>query len=78
MLFDMNKFSIIGMAAIAALVIGIGSIAIPVDNADAIRDVAQRNQAGDNTQRGLVNAAVGVQANVGGVCVQALVQDGDC
>jgi hypothetical protein len=71
----MNKFSIAGIAVITALVIGIGSIAIPVENVDAIRDVAQRNQAGDNTQRGLINANVGVQANVGGVCVQALVSD---
>ena len=68
----MNKYSIAGVAVITALVIGIGSIAIPVDNADAIRDVAQRNRAGDNTQTGALNANVNAQINLGGVCVAAV------
>ena len=68
----MNKYSIVGIAVITALVIGIGSIAIPVDNADAIRDVAQRNRAGDNAQTGALNANVNAQINAGGVCVAVL------
>lgn len=61
----MNKYSIMGIAVIAALVVGIGSIAVPIDsaNADQRNNLAAKNQAGDNTQEGLVNAG-NVQANV--------------
>jgi hypothetical protein len=61
----MNKYSIMGIAVITALVVGIGSIAVPIDsaNADQRNNLAAKNQAGDNTQTGLVNAG-NVQANV--------------
>jgi hypothetical protein len=50
------------------LVVGIGSIAVPIDSADAAQrnNLAPQNQAGTNTQEGLVNVGnVGVQAQVG-------------
>jgi hypothetical protein len=61
----MNKHSIMGIAVITALVVGIGSIAVPIDsaNADQRNNLAAKNEAGDNTQEGLVNAG-NVQANV--------------
>jgi hypothetical protein len=53
------------VAVITALVVGIGSIAIPIDSADAVQrnNLAASNRAGDNTQEGLVNVG-NVQANV--------------
>ena len=61
----MNKYSIMGIAVITALVVGIGSIAVPIDSADAAQrnNLAAGNAAGGNTQTGLVNAG-NVQANV--------------
>ena len=61
----MNKQNVIGIAVITALVVGIGSIAIPIDSADAVQrnNLAASNRAGDNTQTGLVNAG-NVLANV--------------
>ena len=62
---NMNKQNVIGIAVITALVVGIGSIAIPIDSADAVQrnNLAASNRAGDNTQTGLVNAG-NVLANV--------------
>ena len=61
----MNKQNVLGIAVITALVVGIGSIAIPIDSADAVQrnNLAASNRAGDNTQTGLVNVG-NVQANV--------------
>jgi len=61
----MNKQNVMGIAVITALVIGIGSVAIPIDSADAVQrnNLAASNRAGDNTQEGLVNVG-NVQANV--------------
>ena len=61
----MNKQNVLGIAVITALVVGIGSIAIPIDSADAIQrnNLAASNRAGDNTQTGLVNVG-NVLANV--------------
>jgi hypothetical protein len=61
----MNKYSVMGIAVITALVVGIGSIAVPIDsaNADQRNNLAAKNEAGDNTQEGLVNVG-NVQANV--------------
>jgi hypothetical protein len=64
----MNKQSVIGIAVITALVVGIGSIAIPIDSADAVQrnNLAASNRAGDNTQEGLVNVGnVGANVQVG-------------
>ena len=54
-----------GIAVITALVVGIGSIAVPIDSADAVQrnNLAAKNEAGGNTQEGLVNVG-NVQANV--------------
>ena len=54
-----------GIAVITALVVGIGSIAIPIDSADAVQrnNLAASNRAGSNTQEGLVNVG-NVLANV--------------
>ena len=62
---NMNKQNVIGIAVITALVVGIGSIAIPIDSADAVQrnNLAASNRAGDNTQTGLVNVG-NVLANV--------------
>ena len=57
-----------GIAVITALVVGIGSIAIPIDSADAVQrnNLAASNRAGDNTQEGLVNVGnVGANVQVG-------------
>jgi hypothetical protein len=61
----MKKYSILSIAIATALVIGIGSIAIPVNDASAVQrnNLAASNQAGGNTQTGLVNVG-NVQANV--------------
>jgi hypothetical protein len=61
----MNKQNVMGIAVMTALVVGIGSIAIPIDSADAVQrnNLAASNRAGDNTQEGLVNVG-NVQANV--------------
>ena len=61
----MNKQNVLGIAVMTALVVGIGSIAIPIDSADAVQrnNLAASNRAGDNTQEGLVNVG-NVQANV--------------
>jgi hypothetical protein len=61
----MNKQNVLGIAVITALVVGIGSIAIPIDSADAVQrnNLAAKNRAGDNTQEGLVNVG-NVLANV--------------
>jgi hypothetical protein len=72
------KTQIFGIAVITALVIGIGAIAIPVDDAEALRDVAQNARQGANTQEGVVNANVQAQVQAGGVCVQALNSDSHC
>jgi hypothetical protein len=73
----MNKYSVMGIAVITALVVGIGSIAVPIDsaNADQRNNLAAKNEAGDNTQEGLVNVG-NVQANVQvGANVCALSED---
>ena len=71
----MNKYSVMGIAVITALVVGIGSIAIPIDSADAVQrnNLAASNRAGDNTQEGLVNVGnVGANVQVGAnVCALA-------
>jgi hypothetical protein len=76
----MNKYSIMGIAVITALVVGIGSVAVPINDASAEQrnHLAAKNQAGGNTQTGLLNVG-NVQANVQvGANVCALNTDPNC
>jgi hypothetical protein len=67
-----TKLTAIAVIATVTLMIAT-TIASMAPSAMAIRSVAQNNQASNRiAQAGLVNANVGAQANVGGVCVNVL------
>jgi hypothetical protein len=67
-----NKMKKSAMVAVMAFAIGLlGTTLISIPSADALTVGNQRNSQGA-AQQGIVNAAVGIQANVGAVCVQAL------
>lgn len=52
-------------------------MSIPSADADPRGPVAGQGNSQNAAQAGLVNAQVGVGANVGNVCVQALASDSD-
>jgi hypothetical protein len=75
-----NKFLIAGAVAAAALVIPgvLGPLAFQEAEASIVRGAPQSNNAA--SQEGVVNAQIGVNANVqtGDVCVQALASNSNC
>ena len=68
-ILEMNKYSIIGIASIAGLVLGIGMSLVAIDNAFAQATARAKN---DCTQRG-INVAGCVSASVAAEleCIQA-------
>jgi hypothetical protein len=64
---------LIAIAVIATVTLMIGTTIASMAPSAMARDVAQNNQASNRiAQAGLINANVGAQANVGGVCVNVL------
>ena len=73
----MKKSAILSMAFAIAGLVGTTFMSIPSADADPRGPVAGQGNSQNAAQAGLVNAQVGVGANVGNVCVQALASDSD-
>jgi hypothetical protein len=83
MFYEMNTKVIFGTLALAVAITAFGATIVNGNTADAQRTVGDRQsqgaaqgaQANNDVVGAAINAAVGVQADIGNVCVNALATD---